>query len=443
MGALLTGSLLGATASIASASDWTRFLGPHGSSVAQDAKGLVEQWGDDENILWKADLPGRGVSSPIIVADKVFVTSYSGYGTGGENEKMDDLKRHLTCFDANSGSQLWTKTIDAVLPEDPYSPPGVTSHGYASHTPVSDGKNVFVFLGKSGVIAYDLDGNEKWRRSVGTGSGPQKWGSAASPILYQSGDKSLLIVTASEESESLVAFDTETGNEAWKSEAASLAGSWSTPNLAKSDEGTDLVLMVPGEVWGMNPETGKLRWYSRGTTDNTTSASPIVVGDIVYAIGGRGGESVAVRTGGSGDVNETHIVWDANIPGRFSSPIAYDGHIFVYSDGVISAYDAESGDRVGQRRLPSSSGSGGESGGRGGRRGGFGNIDYATPVIADGKLYIPTNQGECHIVSATPELDVIATNRLTDSTGFAASPAISDGKLYLRSGGALYCIGKQ
>ncbi|WP_182865622.1 outer membrane protein assembly factor BamB family protein [Stieleria mannarensis] len=481
---VLTGSLVVATA--AGAADWRRFLGPQGNSISPDSTHVPETWSDTENVQWKADLPGQGVSSPIVVAGKVFVTSYSGYGTGGEDEKIEDLKRHLSCFDAATGDLLWDKTIDAVQPEDPYSGMGVPAHGYASHTPTSDGKHVFAFFGKSGVIAFDLDGNEIWRNSVGTGSGQQRWGSASSPIVYQSDAQTLVIVNASDESESLFAFDAATGKEVWNTPAGDLASTWSTPNLVKSGDRTDLVITVPGEVWGLNPETGKLRWYSRGTTDNTASASPIVVDDVVIAVGGRSGDAVAVKAGGKGDVNESHVVWDANIPGRFATPIHHDGHLYVFNGGVLSCYDAKTGDRVNQKRLAASRGGGGgnrggggrpgggfggarddsggdrgprdgdgeQAGGRGrggfggrpgggGGRGGFGdrrNQEYATPVLADGKIYVVAPGGEVHVVGATPEMELRQTNKLTDDSGFSGSPAISDGRLYLRSGSALYCI---
>ncbi|MEL6104505.1 MAG: PQQ-binding-like beta-propeller repeat protein [Planctomycetota bacterium] len=476
--------------SSASAADWNRFLGPAGTSMSSDSTPPPQSWGDKENLKWKAELPGVGVSSPIVVGGKVFVTSYSGYGTGGQNEDINDLKRHLTCFNVVTGDQLWTKTIDAVQPEDPYRPPGVSAHGYASHTPTSDGKHIFVFFGKTGVIAYDLDGNEKWRKSVGTGSGPQAWGSAASPIVYNNGEKSLVIITAAEESEALFAFDTETGEEVWKTPAASLQGTWSTPTFATTGDRTDLVVSVPGEVWGINPENGKLRWYSRGTTDNSTSASPVAIDGVVYAVGGRSGDAVAVKAGGKGDVNDSHVVWDAKIQGRFASPLGYNGHLYVYSSGILTCYDAATGDRVKQKRL-SEGGSGSFGGGRGGRggdggrggapgargqdgapgggfgggpggrggpggfggggRGGFGgrggggfgdrrNMEYASPILVGDKLYVTSPQGQFYVVTASPEMEVVATNTLTDDTGFSASPAVSDGRLFVRSGGALYCI---
>lgn len=480
--ALLAGSLVAAPSALPAA-DWSRFLGPGGNAISSDSTKVPETWSDTENVKWKADLPGKGVSSPIVVNGKVFVTGYSGYGTGGQDEKMEDLKRHLSCFDADTGEQLWTKTIDAVQPEDPYSGPGVPAHGYASHTPVSDGQHVFVFFGKTGVIAFDYEGNELWRQSVGTGSGPMRWGSASSPIVYKSDAQNLVIVTASDESETMVAFDAATGKQVWKTEAGDLRNTWSTPNLVTVGDRTDLVITVPGEVWGMNPETGKLRWYSRGTTDNSTSASPIVMDDVIVAVGGRDGAAVAVKAGGKGDVNESHVIWDANIPGRFATPIAHDGHLYVYNGGVLSCYDAATGERVNQQRIGQSreSGGGRPEGGRpggdrpggdrpggdrpggdrpgggrpgggfggggfggggfgGGRRGGGGGLEYATPVLADGKIYVTTTGGEFFVVNATPEMEIRQTNKLTDETGFAATPAITDGRIYLRSGGHLYCI---
>ncbi len=220
------------------ADDWPRFRGPNGTGVSIEKAPL--EWSSDQGIKWKVELPGIGVSSPIVVGDRVFVTSYSGYGVPGGGE-MKDLKRHLSCFDRSSGKELWTKTVDAKLPEDPYSPPGVTSHGYASHTPVSDGKLVFAFFGKSGVYAYDLDGNEKWHAEVGDGSGPMQWGSAASPIVH----KDHVIVTASEESEAIYALDTQTGKEIWKSPAEGLRNTWGTPVIAKGEQGDEVVLSVP------------------------------------------------------------------------------------------------------------------------------------------------------------------------------------------------------
>jgi hypothetical protein len=403
---------------------------------------------------WSAELPGRGVSSPIVVGDRIFVTCYSGYGVSGREESIENLVRHVVCVSRNEGKVLWQRDFKVVLPEDPYRPPGVTSHGYASNTPVSDGKRVFAFLGKSGVVALDLDGNELWKVDVGHGSGPQAWGSAASPVVHES----LLIVPAIEESEALIAFDTSTGKEVWRSAAESYQGTWGTPVIATANGQTDIVVCVPHEVWGINPATGKLRWYSRGTTDDSASTSPVVGEGIVYAIGGRGGDAVAVKLGGKGDVNKTHVAWDANIPGRFATPIFYQGHLYNFTGGVIECYNAATGERVKQQRLPQSQpnqnanenrppggdrgsdGGGRGFGGPGGRRGGMGSQDYASPVLAGDLLYVTTKSGTVHVVRATPELELVASNAIADSTGFDATPAIADGQLFLRSGSRLYCI---
>lgn len=428
-----------AAVSVAFGEDWNRFRGPNGTGVTTDSAPL--KWSDTEGIQWKVELPGAGVSSPIIVGDRVFVTCYSGYGTPEGGGSMADLKRHLVCVDLADGKMLWSKAVDAVLPEDPYEPPGVTSHGYASHTPASDGKLIFAFFGKSGVHAFDRDGNEVWKADVGTGSGRQRWGSASSPVVHED----LVIVTAAEESESLVALDKSTGKTVWTASAPGLEGTWGTPVVAASDKGQELVVAVPGEVWGFNIETGKLRWFSRGTTDDTASSSLAIADGVVFAVGGRGGDAVAVKVGGKGDVNESAVIWDAKIPGRFASPIVHQGHLYTVNNDVISCFNASTGEQLYQERLPeaptaAAPAATAQAEGRGGG-GRFGGMQYASPIIADDKLYITLKSGTVHVVQAAPEFKLLATNRITsDQSGFSATPAVSEGQLVLRSGRHLYCI---
>jgi outer membrane protein assembly factor BamB len=435
---LYLGLLLGNVSAV-SAEDWTRFRGPNGTGVTADT--APTNWSDTQGIKWRTELPGFGVSSPIVVGNRVFVTCYSGYGTPQGQGSMSDLKRHLVSVDRSTGKVLWTKTVDAVLPEDPYEPPGVTSHGYASHTPASDGKLVYAFFGKSGVYAYDMDGYEVWKAAVGTGSGPQRWGSASSPLVHEN----LVIVTAAEESESIVAIDKSTGKTVWTAAAEGLQSTWGTPLVAKSESATELVVSVPGEVWGFNMETGKLRWFSRGTSDNSASTSLTIDEGVVYAVGGRGGDAVAVKVGGKGDVNDSAVVWDANIQGRFASPIAYKGHLYTVNNDVVSCFNAATGEQIYQERLPEAAvapapQAPAEGGGRrgGGRMGGG---QYSSPIVADGKLYVTLKSGVVHVLEAAPTYKVLATNVIAgDSTGFDATPAVSQGNLFLRSGKNLYCI---
>lgn len=420
--------------------DWARFRGPNGSGVSEAA--VPVEFGIDKNMKWKVDLPGRGVSSPIIVGDKIFVTCYSGYG-GDLGSDMSKLKRHLVCVDRKSGKILWDKSVAGDPSEDKWSGMGVPVHGYASQTPTSDGKHVFVFYGKSGVLAYDMDGNKKWQADVGKESGSKRWGSSSSLVLY----KDTVIVTASDESESLVGLDAATGNEKWKKTAGGLGGIWGTPALAEGPNGTEVVLAVPNEIWGFAAETGKFRWYAKG--NEGANHSVIVADGIVYSLGGgRGGSNgIAVKAGGKGEVKD--LVWENRASGRFASALHYDGRIYSLTTGIITAFNAADGEKIFEKRLPQASGgasSGGRQGGGrsgGGGRGGFGGQQYASPIVAGGKLYILTNSGQVHVSDAADEFKVIATNDLSfDTSGFLATPAASDGQLVIRSNSTLYCIGE-
>lgn len=233
------------------ADDWARFRGPNGSGVASDSESLPMAWSPEANLAWKTPLPGPGVSSPIICRGRVFVTCYSGYGLDPEAPgEIENLVRHLICIDLQTGQKLWQRDVPATLPEDPYSGIGVTAHGYASHTPVSDGDNVYAFFGKGGVHAFDLDGKELWQADVGKESDPNKWGSSSSPVTYND----TVIVTASAESQAIIGFDKTTGQELWRQEAEGLDGMWGTPTLVRMDEGrTDLVMCVAKELWGSIP----------------------------------------------------------------------------------------------------------------------------------------------------------------------------------------------
>ncbi len=436
--------------------DWLRFRGPNGSGVAQGDAPI--EFGDNKNLKWKLELPGRGVSSPIVVGDKVLVTCYSGYGMGNNQGEMEDLKRHLVCADRNTGKTLWSKTIDATMPEDEYRPPGVTTHGYASNTPASDGESVFAFFGKSGVHAFDLDGNELWKQSVGNEPSYKGFGSAASPIV----SKKHVIVNAADESLAIYWLDKATGKVVHKVEAESLGECWTTPVLVETDGTTEVVLSVIGEIWGLNEATGKLRWYANGVNSRNAQVS-VVAGDdgIVYATGE---ESFAVKAGGKGDVSEANTKWEGSLRTRYATPVLHDGHLFSISGSVVECVSAKDGTRVFQERLPAIDAGGGSNanrddrGGPGGERGGFGRggfgggrgggrsgggADYASPVLADGKIYFTLGSGAVHVIAADPEFKVIASNNLSfDKSGFGATPAISDGQIIMRSNTHLYAFGE-
>lgn len=434
-----------------SAGDWSRFRGPNGAGVLEESQPLPTEWSESKNLKWKAELPGPGSSSPIIVGDKVFLTCWTGYADGDEEGSLDDLKRHLVCLDRKTGKELWKSTVAAVLPEDSYR--GMfAENGYATHTPVSDGERVFAFFGKSGVYAYDMEGKELWNAQVGEDRDPRGWGSSSSPILYEN----LLIVTAAIEDNAIVALNTETGKEVWKQQAGGLAATWGTPIIVDSNDRTDLVIGVPYEVWGLNPQTGKLRWYCEGIGSDSMCSSVVEEDGVIYAMesGPSGGGTVAIKAGGQGDVTESHVIWTGNDRSRIGTPVIHGDHIYWVSSGVVNRMDITTGKRDEQVRLSDSEAApsedatdqrerdrfgGGRRGGRGG--GGRGGQDYSSPIIADGKLYYARRSGDVHVVSLSPELKQVAVNRFESSAGdFHATPAVSDGDLFIRSSQTLYCV---
>jgi outer membrane protein assembly factor BamB len=411
------------------AEDWARFRGPDGSGVASDSESLPTAWSPSANLAWKTPLPGPGVSSPIIVGGKVFVTCYSGYGLSQENPgQIENLVRHLVCVDLKTGNKLWQKDIPATLPEDPYTGIGVTAHGYASHTPVSDGKNVYAFFGKSGVHAFDMDGGELWQADAGKESDPTKWGSSSSPVIYQD----IVIVTASAESQAIIGLDKKTGKELWRQEAKGLDGMWGTPTLVKMDEErTDLVMCVAKEMWGLDPLSGKLRWYADATGAEQAYSSVIPGGKRVYAFTGRGGGSIAIDAGGKGDVSKTNTVWTGNDTASFGSPVSHNSKLYIVSRGIVTVVDAETGDKINQLRLEGAQ----QTGGR------FGSLDYPSPVIVGDRMFCLNGSGQMFVFDISDELKQVAVNRVTtDEESFGGSPAISDGRLVIRSSKHLYCI---
>lgn len=415
------------------AEDWLRFRGPQGTGVAVENSAPPTEFDDQQNVVWKIDLPGAGASAPIIVGDKIFLTAYSGYGqTRDDVGDMDDLKRHVVCYSKSDGKKLWQKDYTPHLPEDPFAGMGVPEHGYSSSTPVSDGTHVYVFFGKSGVYAFDLDGNQIWHTSVGTGSGSMRWGSGASPVL--AGD--VLVINATDESNSVLGLNKTTGEELWRNDG--IENVWSTPLVVGDGDDQAIVMSVPYEIWAMYPKTGKLKWFAtNGVQDRAVSASPMLNGDVVISMGGRSNTGTAIGLGGDdgADVTQTHTVWSGKSVARIMTPIIYQGNIYAVSRGIATCVDAKTGEEIYKERLPS-------IGQTAQRRGPSGN--YVSPVIAGGKLYQFVKNGGCYVIDARPEFKLLATNHLSqDGSEFNATPAISGGRLYVRSNRYLYCIGSQ
>jgi outer membrane protein assembly factor BamB len=404
----------------APAVDWMQFRGPGGQGVSDD-KGLPEKWSETENIVWKAELPGPGTSSPITVGNAIFVTCYSGYAeSANEPGDQKNLMRHLVCLDRKTGAIRWSKDVKPELPESAYRSGNDGQHGYASSTPTSDGKSVFVFFGKSGVFCFDLSGKQRWSRSVGKGT--TGWGSATSPVLYND----LVIVNASVECGALVALNKSDGSEAWR--LPGTASAWSSPMLVDVPGGKpELVLNLagkPGKIVGINPGTGKKLWSCQGNNDGYVCSSVVSHEGVVYAIAGRAGRSVAVKAGGTGDVKE---LWTGRNDSRVNSPIYFDGHLYWLNEqrGAAMCVDAATGKEVYSRRVS-----------------GLGRA-YASGVCADGKIYYVTDNATTLVIAAKPTYELIATNKLADTSRTNASPVVDNGRLLIRTDRHLYCVGKK
>ena len=322
------------------AEEWPQFRGPDGLGVSQET-GLPVTWSETENVAWKTKMPGYGASSPIALNGKLYVTCYSGYAIPGQTGTMDDLTFHLLCIDSKDGNILWDKPVKPVLPESK----SVRDHGYTAQTPVTDGENIYVFFGKSGVFKFDLEGNQIWQASAGTGI--HGWGSGTSPVLFDN----LVIVNASVESKSLVAFDKETGKEVWRAEG--MDSSWNTPHLVKTPEGkTELAVTVKKWVLGFDPKTGEELWRCEAIKDYICP-SIVSQNGILYAMGARSSKTVAIKSGGRGDVTETHKLWQANVGANVCSPVIHDGHLYWISDRNSTAYCLSPGGWIGKVRRKS------------------------------------------------------------------------------------------
>jgi len=396
--------------------DWPQFRGPGGRATS-GAVGLPLTWSANENVVWKTALPGPGASSPIVLGGRIFVTCYSGYGVGGSGRgEMNALKLHVVCMDRDGGGILWDREVTPHLPEQARIR---EDHGYASSTSVAESDRVYVFFGKSGVLAFDFEGNQLWRTDVG--SQLHGWGSGASPIVFDD----LLIVNASVESESLVALNKKTGKEVWR--AGDIREAWNTPLLVPLRDGThELAVAMPGKVLGFDPATGKQLWDCANEITWYIAPSMVAHDGVVWSLGGRSGvAAVAVRAGGRGDVTGTYRLWTSEKGSNVSSPVVHEGHLYWMHESRGTAYCAEAmtGKIVYEERIERA-----------------GQV-YASAVLADGRLHYVSRNGRIFVVAAAPKYELLAVNDLGDGSTFNASPAVAGNRLLVRSDTFLYCLG--
>jgi outer membrane protein assembly factor BamB len=407
------------------AADWPCFRGPNNAGVSKET-GIPLEWSATKNIIWKAELPGRGASSPIVWKDRIYLTAYSGYGLIKEDpwSNRNSLRRHLLCINRNDGRLLWKMDHGGVMKEHGIGD-YLDLHGYASSTPAADGTGVYVYYGNAGVIAYNHDGKLRWHRELGRKI--HSWGSASSPVLFAN----LLIVHADIEDTALIALDKESGREVWRVPTGDqqFGDSWSTPLVMSVGGNPELVFHRskgdPATLAAVDPRTGHSLWEC-GVLKNYLCPSPIAHDGVIYVMAYQRG--AAVRAGGRGDVSQSHVLWKNNKGNTVCTPIYHDGHLYWASEegGFAHCINAATGQSVYQERLPQP------------------GLIYASGVLADGHIYYPSRKKGTYVVPAKPKFELLAHNVIeSDSSVFNGTPAISQGQIFLRSDQYLYCIGKK
>lgn len=304
---------------------WPAFRGPKGNGVSE-SKQPPTHWSAKQGLLWATSLPGPGSSSPIVYGEKVFVTCYSGYGDGSEG-KVDNLQRHLICFDRRSGNILWNVTVKSLFEEDPT---GALLRNMGTPVPLQLPMAIPCLpFGKSGVHAFDMAGKPLWKTSVGTRSGNRRWGSAASPILFGE----VVIINASEESRSIQALDKKDGKtrlEGGRKHFGIVL--WYTRDSGNSRQETGVGFVGSRGDLGVNPLTGGLKWFAKTKLPGNVSPSLCLAEGLAISFGGYPSSAVAVKTGGSGDVTSTNIAWTGSKSSYIPSGVVKGKHLYWVND---------------------------------------------------------------------------------------------------------------
>ena len=430
------------TTTTLSAADWPQWRGPHGNGVSDDTN-LPVRWTATDNVAWKADLGGAGVSSPIVSGNRVFVTSQIGTGisrpgprlaqgadAASAGERALGTARPATpgtaadrtfflveAFDRADGRRLWQYRLESIGPLQSVH----DKHNLASPSPVTDGRLVYAWFGTGQIVALDMNGTLVWQRHLGQEMAPFdiNWGHGSSPTLYQE----LLILLCDHTPASYVlAVDKDTGKDRWKADRGRGRSSYSTPFVVETSTGPEVIINSSERVDAYDAKTGTPLWYVGGS-NQFPIPSPTFHDGVVYLTRGyRSGPYMAVRPGGRGDVSASHVLWQVPTGAPYISSLVYnDGLLYMASDvGAISVIDAASGRRIWQERV--------------------GGLFTASPVAADGKVYFVSETGEVIVLRSGRNPEVIGRNDIGER--LMASLAVSNGQLFLRGDDRLFAIGQ-
>jgi outer membrane protein assembly factor BamB len=428
---------------LAKAGDWPSFRGREAAGVS-DTQNLPDTWNPatGDNLLWKTPIPGLAHSSPIVWGDTIFVTSAISskpnatfkpglYGDGDASDDRTPQRWMLYAIDKRSGAIRWERTAAQGEPRN-------TRHmksTYASASPATNGRIVVAWFGSQGIFAYDMDGGLRWsidlgRVDMGAYDIPAyEWGPASSPIIWNG----LVIVQCDTQADSfLIAFDEQTGNTVWKTDRQELP-SWGTPTVVTTSAGPELITNASNFVRGYDPRNGRELWHLGGSS-KITAPTPIFAGGLHIIASGRAPERpvFAVKPGARGDLTlskdataNAGVAWSKTGRGSYMpTPLAYRGLLYILANnGVFDAYDIATGKEIYRQRLPL-----------------VGSGFSASPVAADGKIYLSNEDGEMLVVEAGEAFKHLATNSMGET--IMATPALSEGVMYVRGASTLFAISR-
>ena len=423
---------------------WPSFRGAQAAGVA-DGQNLPDRWNaaTGDNVLWRTRIPGLAHSSPIVWGDRIFVTSAVStnpsatfkpglYGDGDASADRSPQKWMLYAIDKGTGRIVWERVAVQGTPIDKRH----IKSTYASATPATDGRIVVAAFGSHGVYAYDVDGNFRWkvdvgRMNMGAYDIPTfEWGPASSPVIWDG----LVILQVDTQADSfLLALRAESGEVVWKTSRAELP-SWGTPTVAVTAAGPRLVTNAANFVRGYDPSTGQELWHLGGSS-KITAPTPVFADGVFVVASGRAPERpiFVIRADARGDItpaagatSSSGVVWSRTGRGPYMpTPLVYRGIVYVLgNNGVFDAYDLASGDEIYRQRLEK-----------------VGNGFSASPVAADGKIYLSNEDGDMLVVEAGRKFRQIAVNEMGELV--MATPALSNGVMYVRTDKSLVAIGRR
>jgi len=420
----------------ARAQNWPSFRGANASGVA-DGKTTPTNWdaAKNVNLAWKTAIPGLAHSSPVVWGDKVFITtaissdakSEFRAGLYGDVASAADLSKHtweIYCLDKKSGKILWKRIAREGSPKTKRH----TKASFASESPATNGKYVIAFFGSEGLYAYDMNGKLVWKQDLGVlDSGwffdpDYQWGTASSPIIY----KDLVIVqcdVSASKGSFIAAYNLKNGKQVWRTERDEIP-SWGTPTIVESKTRVELVTNGTNAVRAYDPLTGKELWQLKGNPE-ITATTPIAAHDMIYICNGyRPNQPIyAIKQGvANGDISlkdgkETNefVTWSKQRGGSYMpTPVVYGDYLHVLANqGVLTVYNAKTGERAYQQRVADKGGS-----------------FSASPIVANGNLYLASEDGEVHVVKAGAKYELVSTNEIGEV--MMATPAVSDGMIFIR-----------